>query len=166
MKLSRRERYLVTFASLIVAGFVLFEFLVSPFFEKMAALRAGIESREKALIEMAELSGRYRELTDASRTRSRLISKRSKSFTLFSFLEKAAGESSVKDRIKYMKPSASPHESMVEMQMEEVTLKQLVDYLQRIEYGDGLIQIKRISVRESRKETDYLDAVLQVVSPE
>jgi general secretion pathway protein M len=166
MKLSKRERYLVTAASLVVAGFVLFHFVLSPFLERMATLRAGIESRGKSLREMAEMSHRYREITDASMTRSRMVGKRSKGFTLFSFLERAAGESSVKDRIKYMKPSSSPHESMVEMQMEEITLKQLVDYLQRIEYGDGLVQVKRISVRESRKETAYLDAVMQVVSPE
>jgi len=166
MKLSKREGYLVTAASVVVAGFVLFEFLFSPFLERMAALRAGIEARGRSLRQMSELSNRYREITDASRERGRLIGKRAKGFTLFSFLERAAGECSVKDRIKYMKPSSSPHESMVEMQMEEITLKQLVDYLQRIEYGDGLIRIKRISVRESRRETQYLDAVMQVVSPE
>lgn len=166
MKLSKRESYLVTAASVVVAGFVIFQFFLSPFLERMATLRAGIEARGKSLREMSELSHRYREITDASRDRGRLLGKRAQGFTLFSFLERAAGESSVKDRIKYMKPSSSPHESMVEMQMEEITLKQLVDYLQRIEYGDGLIRIKRISVRESRRETEYLDAVMQVVSPE
>ncbi|RJR17065.1 MAG: hypothetical protein C4582_13670 [Desulfobacteraceae bacterium] len=171
MKLARRERYLVTVASLAVFLFLAFHFAVIPFFEKMANLRSGIDSRERALRDMAGLAAQYREITENSKGREELIRRRPKGFTLFSFLEKAAGESAVKDRIKYMKPSTSqttgPYkESMVEMQMEEITLKQLVDYLYRVEYGDKLVQIKRVSIKESRRESGYLDAVIQVVSVE
>ena len=88
---------------------------------------------------------------------------------LFSFLEKSAGDAELKGHIKYMKPStaqsAGPYrESKVEMKLEQVTLKQLVDYLYRIESPEKLISIKRISIKENKGESGYIDAVLQVLT--
>jgi hypothetical protein len=50
------------------------------------------------------------------------------------------------------------------MKLEQITLKQLVDYLYRIESPEQLISIKRISIKENKGESGYLDAVLQVLT--
>ncbi len=68
-----------------------------------------------------------------------------------------------------MKPSISsgtgPYkESMVEMKLEAITLRQLVGYLYRIESPDDLINIKRISISQNKKEQGYLDAIIQVLT--
>ena len=68
-----------------------------------------------------------------------------------------------------MKPSASkstgPYkESMVEMKLEGITLKQLVNYLYRVESPENVISIKRISIKENKRETGYLDVILQVLT--
>ena len=75
----------------------------------------------------------------------------------------------MKSNIKYMKPSASTgkgpfKESLVEMKLERITLKQMVDYLKLIESPDDIVSIKRISVQTNKKETQYLDAILQVLT--
>ncbi len=68
-----------------------------------------------------------------------------------------------------MKPSVSagpgPYkESLVEMKLEAITLKQLIDYLYRIESPDDVVSIKRASISENKRESAYLDAILQVLT--
>ena len=68
-----------------------------------------------------------------------------------------------------MKPSnpqgTGPYkESMIEMKLEGITLNQLVGYLYRIESPENIIGIKRISIKENKKESGYLDAILQVLT--
>ena len=53
---------------------------------------------------------------------------------------------------------------MVEMKLEAITLPQLVGYLYRIESPDDVVNIKRISISENKKEQGYLDAILQVIT--
>ena len=98
-----------------------------------------------------------------------VLAGRKTGFTLFSFLENAAGEARVKDHIKYMKPSTakgseSYRESLVELRLESLTLKDLMGYLYLIEKPEDLIIIKRISIKGDKEKSGYLDAVLQVMT--
>jgi len=68
-----------------------------------------------------------------------------------------------------MKPSTSagpePYkESLVEIKLELVTLKQLIDYLYRIESTENVVIVKRFSANENKKKDGYLDAILQVLT--
>ncbi len=169
MRLARRERYLVSLAACCIAIFLVFQFLVFPFFENRRRIQRGLKAKEKGLEEIMKLKADYQAYQKGSQNIQQALGKRKAGFTLFSFLEKAAGEAEVKARIKYMKPSVSsgtgPYkESMVEMKLEVITLPQLVGYLYRIESPDDLVSIKRISISENKKEQGYLDAILQVIT--
>jgi general secretion pathway protein M len=169
MRLARRERYLVSVAACCIAIFLVFQFLIFPFFENRRRIQRGLKAKEKGLEEIVKLRADYQTYYKGSQGIQQALTKRKEGFTLFSFLEKAAGEAEVKARIKYMKPSTSsgtgPYkESMVEMKLEAITLPQLVGYLYRIESPDDLVNIKRISISENKKEQGYLDAILQVIT--
>ena len=56
---------------------------------------------------MVTLRQEYLLLQQDSDILAQRLTSRPKNFTLFSFLEKAAGDAGVKKNIKYMKPSAS-----------------------------------------------------------
>ncbi len=148
---------------------LLFQLVVSPVIDNRRRMRRGIEAKREALRTIATLSGEYtRFQEDALGTKQRLAG-RQKNFTLFSYLEKAAGEAAVKKHIKYMKPSASSargpfKESLVEMKLEKVTLQQLTGYLQKVESPQDIVSIRRISVQSGKGEDGYLDAVLQVLT--
>jgi general secretion pathway protein M len=169
MRLARRERYLVSVAACCIAIFLVFQFLIFPFFENRRRIQRGLKAKEKGLEEIVKLRADYQTYYKGSQGIQQALAKRKEGFTLFSFLEKAAGEAEVKASIKYMKPSTSsgtgPYkESMVEMKLEAITLPQLVGYLYRIESPDDLVNIKRISISENKKEQGYLDAILQVIT--
>lgn len=169
MKLAKREKYLFILIGCAVSAFLLFEILLFPFFDKRERIKRGIRIREKGTEEMVVLSSKYRNSEKGAKAIRRLLDKRRKGFTLFSFLEKEAGTAGVKDRIKYMKPSVAESagrykESMVEMKLEGITLNQLVGYLHRIESPENVIRIKRMSIKQNSKEKGYLDAIVQVLT--
>ena len=98
------------------------------------------------------------------------IAAQKKGFTLFSFLDRIAGETRLKDRIAYMKPSTSspkdsPYKiSLVEMKLQAITLEQLVLYLHKVETDANAIHIKRISIVRAGKDQDHINAVMEIES--
>jgi general secretion pathway protein M len=169
VKLAKRERYFVMIAGCFIALFIVIQYLIAPFFEKRERLQKGIKAKEAGLAEIVRLSTEYRSVKSGSQGMQKLLTDREKGFTLFAFLERAAGETGVKERIKYMKPSSSkgtgPYkESMVEMKLEGITLNQLAGYLYRVESPEKAIVIKRISIKENVREAGSLEAVLQAVT--
>jgi len=169
MKLARREKYFVSAAALFVAIFFLFQFLIVPFFENRRRVQRGVRAKEEGLKEMVGLSSEYQRYQQGSQDIKQILARRKKGFTLFSFLEEAAGDAEVKAHIKYMKPSVSatpgPYkESLVEMKLEAITLQQLIGYLSKIESPGNVVSIKRISISENKKKSGYLDAILQVLT--
>lgn len=169
MKLAKREKYFISIAVCAIAIFLMFQFLIFPFFEEKKRIHRGIRTKAEGLEEMTRLGAEYRVHKKGFQGIKQILARRKKGFTLFSFLEKAAGETELKGHIKYMKPSSSqgtgPYkESMVEMKLEGITLNQLVGYLYRIESPENIISIKRIAIKENKKEPGYLDAILQVLT--
>lgn len=169
VKLAKREKYLVSLAACAVAIFLLFQLLVFPFFEERKRIQRGIRAKEEGLKEIVRLGAEYRVHKKGFQDIKQILAKRKTGFTLFSFLEKEAGDAELKGHIKYMKPSnpqnTGPYkESMIEMKLEGITLNQLVGYLYRIESPENIIGIKRISIKENKKESGYLDAILQVLT--
>jgi general secretion pathway protein M len=170
MKLARREKLLVSAAASLIAIFFLFQFLIHPFFETKRRLQRGVRAKEESLNEIVRLSAEYEKYRRDSQGIKQILAGREQGFTLFSFLEKEAGDAGVKKYIKYMKPSTSVggpgsyKESLVEMKLESITLQQLVDYFYRIESPEKGVSIKRISIKENKKKSDYIDTILQVVT--
>jgi len=169
MKLAKREKLFVYAVVSAAAVFFLLQFLIFPFFDRMSRIQKGIPAREDTLREVAALRAEYLAREQEIQETEKAISGRKKDFTLFSFLEEAAGKARVQPHIKYMKPSdfrvSGPYRvAMVEIKLEDITLKQLVSYLSHIESPEKIIAVKRMSVRRKKEGSGRLDALLQVVT--
>jgi general secretion pathway protein M len=169
MQLAKREKYLISLAVIVILLALVIQLVIMPFVEKRERYNNNVTVKQENLQEIMGLRQEYLALQQDSDVLGQRLATRTKSFTLFSFLEKAAGDAGVKENIKYMKPSASSglgpfKESLVEMKLERITLVQMVGYLQLIESPDKLVSIKRISIQSNKKETQYLDAILQVLT--
>ena len=169
MQLGKREKLFVQLAVFAVAAFCLLQFGVFPVLADRKRLQKSLFTKEKGLEEMVRLSREYAVLKERSHTAENVIRKRPSGFTLFSFLEKAADKAGVKRHIKYMKPSSAKgeggwKETMVEMKLDKISLKRLMDYLYRIELSKKAIEIKRCAITENKGRKDTLDVVLQVVT--
>ncbi len=169
MQLAKREKYLVTLAVIVIVLGAVIQFVFTPFLAKKELYKNNVTAKQNNLQEMVALREEYLLLEQDSDVLTQRLAQRPKNFTLFSFLEKAAGDAGVKENIKSMKPSASAgkgpfKESLVEMKLERITLGQMVDYLKLIESPEYLVNIKRLSIQSNKKETQFLDVVLQVLT--
>jgi general secretion pathway protein M len=169
MKLARREKIFIYSASALIFLFLIIELLIVPLIDKKAEWKREIIAKERGIEELEEMSRKYQKMDKLSGDITEVLSGRKRGFTLFSFLETAAGQAGVKSNIKDMKPSESKGsndytEVMVEMKLEAVTLDQLTEYLYLIENPDQLIFVKRISLTDNKREKGHLDSILQVLT--
>ena len=101
MKLAKREKYAVSIGALLVVIFLLFQFLIFPFFEERDRIQRGVRAKEAGLQEIERMRAEYQDLKKSSQEIKQILTRRNRGFTLFSFLERAASETAIKDHIKY-----------------------------------------------------------------
>ena len=79
-----------------VAIFFLLQFIVFPVLEEKNFLERGVKVKEAGLREILKLREEYETYKKDTHGIQDVLKRREKGFTLFSFLEKAAGEAGVK----------------------------------------------------------------------
>lgn len=168
LNLNKREKLIVGSAGIFIAVFIIIRFMIDPVFEKRNELSNRLVSKQNILTEMNKLRNEYLVLQKKTEVSRKGFAKRPPGFTLFSFLDKLAGETGVKNRILYMKPSSAVEEksgiklSRVEMKLQEININDLVAYLYGIENSDNMLTVKRLSVTKAGQGNKLLSAVIQV----
>ncbi len=170
--LNRRERYGVMLAASVIIIFLIAVFIVEPFISRSANMKDSVQARAKMLVEMQQMQSEYNSLTQQAKLSVSRFQNRPKGFTLYSFMDRLAGETGIKDRISYMKPSKtvqknSPYKvSRVEMKLDDVTLEQLTNYLYGVETSKNMVHIKKISISKKDRQQGLLSVVMQVETVE
>jgi general secretion pathway protein M len=171
-KLNKRERYALMVALGVIGVFIVAKFIIEPFFNRMDQIKTNLQAKIVMLEQMQRLQSEYLALGEKAKIAKSRFDQREKGFTLFSFLDQLAGDTSIKDRISYMKPSKdvqknSPYVvSRVEMKLESVTLGQLTAYLHGVETSKNMVDIKKISISKQDPKQQLISAVLQVETVE
>lgn len=165
----KREKLMVGGMLIAVAALILYHFLLSPLLDSRQRLQKSLLKKQVALQQVQKLQQEYESLQHTSGDIQQRVAKRPKSFTLFSFIEQKATSSGIKEKINYMKPSevesdALLQESRVDMKLEKITLKNLVDFLKGVESTQNVVSINRISIQEYGKEQGYLNAIIQIAT--
>lgn len=168
-KLDNRQRNLFTVCAVVVLAALMVELVVFPLWDARVEKKKTIQSQSKKLEEMVKIDS---DLTvqDAkiSRIKGALASQRA-DFTLFAYLEKKAVLANVKGSIKQMNSmqgvkSASLEETLIDMKLEKITIKQLTDFLYQIELPAEPLKIKRISIYKMKESPDFVSAQLLIAS--
>ena len=165
--LAKREKNLVIGAACFLGVFFLFQLLISPFFEKKDRMQKGIRARETELEEVIRLSEEYEAYKGDSQGIGQVLARRKRGFTLRTFLQEKANEAGVIiGRINEFpsKETGQFIESTMEVRLEAVTLKQLKEYLYRIESSEDLVSVPTISIKQNKKEPGYHDVTLRALT--
>jgi len=168
-KLDAKQRKLVAGAAIFVLIALILEIVVFPFWEAKAKLTKAIQVNQKKLNEMSKLDAEFTLQEAAMAKIKRSMSARSADFTLFAYLEKKATQANVRGRIKQMNSSkgiqfVSLEESLIDMKLEKITIKQLTDFLYFVESPADLVRIKKITINKMKESPEYLSAQLQISS--
>lgn len=171
-KLNRRERYIIIAGAGIAIIFLVAQFIVEPIMDRTKRKARLLQTKTIMMEQMRQWQAEYNALTQKANVSKSRFRNRQKGFTLFSFMDRLAKESGVKDRIIYMKPTKkiqknSPYKlSRVEMKLEAVTLEQLTNYLYGVETSKNMVDIRKISISKKDKKQGLITAVLQVETVE
>ncbi len=169
MRINEREKIVLAGGVVLLALFALFQFVLAPHIEAKKRLERKIVRRQQVLEQVVELQHQYRQLAAGGGSVDSLLARRPSSFSLFSFLEKAADMAAVKSRITSMKPSGGevvgPYRlAMVSMRLEKLPLAALVRFLKRIERPGYVVGSRRLAIRTSGQDKNLLDVSLDVVT--
>jgi type II secretory pathway component PulM len=168
-KLDKKQRYLVAGTAAFVLVALIIKLAIFPLWDAKAKIRQALQINQKKLDEVikldAEFAGQEAKITKIKN----VMSTRKVDFSLFSFLEKKASQAGVRGNIKYMNSSkgaqsAAFEESLIDMKLEKITIKQLGDFLYYAESPADLVRIKRITVNKMKESPEYLSAQLQIAS--
>lgn len=166
-KLDSKQRRLVAGAAILVGVVLILEIAIFPFMEAKKKLAKAINSNQNKLAEMNDLSAEFAQMEAKTAAIKRSVFSHGVNFTLFAYLEKKATQANVRGRIKYMNSlkgtqSSSFEESLVDMRLDKITIKQLTDFLYYAESPEDLVRIKKISINKMKDNPDYLSAQLQI----
>ena len=165
---TRREQLAIGIAGGVLAVLLIVQLVVSPIIEKRRRLHRQIEAQAQALQEVQRLKAEFEEIQRMAGQAKSGIAGRQPGFTLFSFLDRLAGQAGLKDRIAYMKPSTNVQEdspyklSVVETKLQRITMRQLTTYLYRIETSGNMLRVSRLSISKTGAQSGTVDAVLLV----
>ena len=168
-KLPRNQRLaLLTGAAALVLGLVV-QFVFFPLYDVRERTVRAIAVNEKVLRQLGPMWVEYRVLKEGAQAVQQILARRPGDFTLFSYLEKKTGEAGVKPNVKYINPSRAPvssgyEETSVDLKLEKITLKQLVNFLYMVESREDLIALRKITVAKVKEDPDYLNATIQVTT--
>ena len=164
IRINPREKRTIIAGGCLIAALLVYVFVVSPYMTAMERLDRRIAKKTEELAEVLALQGEYFRLREGTKILEEMV-RSTPGFSLLSFLENLATKNRIKKQIAYMKPLTTPgndryRESSVEMKLDSLTLKQLVDYLYQIEQSPQPIRIKRLNIAKKRGKA-YLDVTLQ-----
>jgi general secretion pathway protein M len=168
LNLNKREKITVYAAGVLIAVFILIQLIIVPVFEKRNDLRGQLSAKRNILLEINDLHKEYLAMQQKAEISRQGFEKRAPGFTLFSFLDQLAGNTGVKNKISYMKPSSSVVEgsglkiSRVEMKIQEINLNDLTAYLYGIESSENMVVVKQLTITKSGQGPGLLSALLRV----
>jgi len=167
MRLAFREKVVLGLGAIVGVILLIYTLVITPYMEKLRVLDRRISQKTVELKEISALSQEYLEIKGRMEQLKGKARRSKRGFSLFSHLESLAGQTRIKGNIASMKPQSTPlgehyKESSVEVKLESITTKQLVDYLFRIENGEAFVRIKRLHLKKRHDNPKYLDATFLV----
>jgi len=170
IRLTRREKLLAIALAILVVGLVLFTFAVKPAIERTETLRRVISEKQDELQKVRAGSSEYIFLRDNLDNLRTKVASQEKGFELLPFLESLIREHGLAKKVATMKQQVlqlgpSHSETIVEVRLENLTLKQLVDFLRKVESSEVLARTKSLYIKKNLTNTDLLDSVVSIHNP-
>ncbi len=171
MRLMRRERLLVIAVVVSAVFWMLFRVGVKPALARIETLNRVIPEKQRELIELRTRSRDYIVLHDSLNDLRKHVASQDQALELLPLLESLTQECGLAQNATAMNHNVLQldqdyQETIVEIRLQNVTLRQLVDFLSKIE-GSSLVLAKTRSlhIQRNRTNTDMLDSVIQIHSP-
>lgn len=165
-RMSSRERMLVSVAGLGLLVAAVYSFVLDPLIVGEQQLGRSMLRKEEDMKSLARLRYDYLDLSQKLAAGETLLSKTSKDFSLFAYLEATISQVTP-GRISSMNRSNKTagdlyEEELVEIKLTQVSLDNIVDMLHRIEKTEHPLRVTRLMVKERSGATRDFDVTATV----
>ncbi|HUW19182.1 MAG TPA: type II secretion system protein GspM [Sedimentisphaerales bacterium] len=167
MRLTRRERWLVFGLGAFITAWALYVLAVRPAVERIETLNRVIPEKQKQLQELRVKSAGYLAMRARLDSLKKEAASMEKGFELLSFLESVTKEHDLAKNVATMKQQvlqldSQCSETIVEVKLENVTLKQLIEFLLETKSPRRFLRIKSLYAQKNSTNPNLLDAVIQI----
>lgn len=167
-QLQQRERIFVLVGGLALILALLYFAIVAPYLGAMTRLDRQIAQRSEQLQEVKVLQGRYLEIQNQMNQVTRQLEKR-QDFSALSFIENLVEQTSGRENLLSMRPQSPETRGefvidSVEIKLEKLTLKQLLELLMGVEGATTPMQVKGLYLKQRFDDRSLLDATMTVTA--
>jgi len=167
MQFTRRERGLFLVLALFTAAWALFMTAVKPAIARIETLRRVIPEKNAALQQLRAKSAQYLTLKAGLDGLKRKANLEENEFELLTFLESTIEELGLTEKATAMQqevsqPDSDYCETIVEVEMENLTFEQLVKFLLKVKSSNRFLRIKSLDTKKNVVNPNLLDTVIQI----
>jgi type II secretory pathway component PulM len=154
MRFTHREHWLITAITTIALVWVSYAFALRPAIERINTLKRVIPENEKKLEELKIKSEQYLALSKALGNVKNIKIQNQKDFELVAFLESNCKDSGLAKKVVTMKQEVLPVDSkyseiVAEIQLENITLQQLVEFLLKADSPNQPLWVKSLYITKA-----------------
>ncbi len=167
IRLTRRERWLVVGLVVLVAAWASFVLGIRPAIERIETLNRVIPEKQRELEELRVKSAQYLTFQAGLDDLKRKAASEEKGFELLPFWESITQEYGLAKKVAAMEQevlqrNSNYSETIVETELENLTLKQLIELLLKIKSSNHLLRIKSLYTKKNATNPNFLDATIQI----
>jgi len=167
IRLTRREKIYAVALSVLIATWLLYAFAVKPTAERIKTLNRIIPEKQQELRKLRAKSNEYIFLRDSLAELHAKVASQQSNFELLPFLESVIDQSGLNTKVATMTQQVYPlepdyTETIVEIELENLTLRQLVDFLIKVESSDVLAKTKTLYIKVDPTNKDLIDSVVRI----
>jgi len=167
MRLTHREYWLAAGLVAFIAACVFYMVGISPALERIETLNRVIPEKQSELERLRIKTGEYIALHDSIEDLRTKIALQKETFELLPYAESLIQECGLTKNLVTMKQQASQlatdyHETVVEIEMENLTLRQIFDFLQKIQSSKVLARTKTLHIKRNPTNADLLDSIIEI----
>ena len=170
MQISKRERRLAVGLTVLLGAWGLYAFALQPAADRIRTLERIIPEKQTQLQDLQAKSAQYVALrSELDQARTQLASQEP-GFDLLPFLETMIRRHKLDKHLGKMEPDPVQSqtdyaEAVVKIELHDISLKQLVDFLSAVETSKSLVRVGSLRILKSPKSDTLLDSTVGICSP-
>lgn len=169
MSLRPREKHVIIIAFGCIALLIAIQVFLRPAINRKANLKRVVADKKIVLSQLQSKSEEYNSLKqELEKIRSK-IENQQKDKKILSSIEQIQKECGLNKYLANMTPSTMAiseeyEKTSVEVKYNQLTLSQIIQFIQKVESSDMLIGIKSMEIKRGLQNPTLLDVVIQLVS--
>ena len=167
-QLNQRERIFVATGCTALVLALLYFAIIAPYSSAMTRLDNQIASRSSQLQEVKSLRTEYLALQQQMSQVEKLLGKR-QDFSALTYIENLVERTAGRDKLLSMRPQAPKAHGeftidSIEIKLEKLALKQMLEFLWGIEAASTPMQVKGLYIKQRFDDRSLLDATMTVTA--